>query len=177
MFSHARIFPIVCCLASCLAIFASKSAQATRAPLRTAFLPFMFTDTSLPAPGAKPEAADVARLHTVDTEVQQRLVRSGEYVAVDTARIARAIHDNDLVGCDSCAVSLAREVGAEAVLYGWVQKVSDLIINMTILVRSVKTGQIIAAGNASIRGDTDIAWKRGAAWLIAHRLLPAEAGR
>ena len=110
-------------------------------------------------------------------KVQQRLVRSGEYVAVDTARIARAIHDNDLVGCDSCAVSLAREVGAEAVLYGWVQKVSDLIINMTILVRSVKTGQIIAAGNASICGDTDIAWKRGAAWLIAHRLLPAEAGR
>ena len=93
------------------------------------------------------------------------------------SRASRAIGDNDLVGCDSCAVSLAREVGAEAVLYGWVQKVSDLIINMTILVRSVKTGQIIAAGNASLRGDTDIAWKRGAVWLIAHRLLPAEAGR
>ncbi len=165
---------------SCLAAFllfaaflpAGLPAAAAAAPLRTAFLPFTLQDTSLPAPGAAPEPADLARLGLVDKEVEKLLVRSGDYEAVDTAPIARAIAENDLVGCAGCAVSLARQLGAEAVLTGWVQKVSDLIINMTIVIRSVPGGQMIAAGNASLRGDTDIAWERAASWLVAHRLLP-----
>jgi hypothetical protein len=148
------------------------SAPAFAAPLSTAFLPFTLQDTSLPAPNSPPEPADLARLRLIDDEVQQLLVRSGDYAAVDTQPIARAIAENDLVGCTTCAVSLARQLGAQAVLTGWVQKVSALIISMTIIIRSVATGKIIAAGNASLRGDTDIAWERAASWLVAHRLLP-----
>jgi Protein of unknown function (DUF2380) len=155
-------------------VFAALVAATTAAaaPLRTAFLPFTLEDTSLPAPDSPPEPADLARLHLVDHEVEKLLVRSGDYQAVATQPIARALAENDLVGCRTCAVSLARQIGAQAVLTGWVQKVSDLIINMTIVIRSVATGRIIAAGNASLRGDTDIAWQRGAAWLVAHRLVP-----
>lgn len=145
---------------------------ALAAPLRTAFLPLTLQDTSLPAPNAPPEPADLARLRLIDHEVQQLLVRSGDYASVDTQPIARAIAENDLMGCTTCAVSLARRLGAQAVLTGWVQKVSDLIINMTIIIRSVATGKMIAAGNASLRGDTDIAWERAASWLVTHRLLP-----
>ena len=155
-----------------LLLAALLPAGAAAAPLHTAFLPFTLEDTSLPAPNSPPEPADLARLRLVDHEVEKLLVRSGDYEAVDTAPIARALAENDLVGCGTCAVSLARQLGAQAVLSGWVQKVSDLIINMTIIIRSVGTGRIIAAGNASLRGDTDIAWERGASWLVMHRLLP-----
>ncbi|MGH7043412.1 MAG: DUF2380 domain-containing protein, partial [Acetobacteraceae bacterium] len=68
-------------------------------------------------------------------------------------------------------------VGAQAVVTGWVQKVSDLIINMTVVVRSVQTGRMIAAGNAGLRGDTDLSWTRAATWLVMHRLLRHGAAR
>lgn len=144
---------------------------ARAAPLRTAFLPFTLEDTSRPDPGAQPDPADVARLREVQEMVQRLLVRSGDYVAVDTRPIAHAIADNDLVGCNGCAVSLGREVGAQVVVTGWVQKISTLIINMTVMVRSVRSGQMIVAGNASLRGDTDLSWTRATDWLVTHRLL------
>jgi len=157
-----------------LILLAALTTAASAAPLRTAFLPFILEDTSLPSPQSKPHPADLARLRLVDQVVEQSLVRSGEYIPVDLKPIAAQIAENDLVGCSDCAVSLGRQIGAQAVVTGWVQKVSDLIINMTIVIRSVGTGKIIAGGNASLRGDTDIAWTRAAAWLVAHRLLPPE---
>jgi Protein of unknown function (DUF2380) len=153
------------------------SAGARAAPVKTAFLPFTLEDTSRPDPAALPDPADVARLHAAEAVVRRLLLRSGGYVAVNTKPIASAIAANDLVGCGTCAAALAREVGAQAVVTGWVQKVSDLIINMSVVIRSAQTGKMIAAGNASLRGDTNIAWTRGATWLVGHRLLAHEAER
>ncbi|HUC19706.1 MAG TPA: DUF3280 domain-containing protein [Acetobacteraceae bacterium] len=161
-----RIFPLAVMLLAVLTPFARA------APLRTAFLPFILKDTSLPSPQSKPGPADLHRLELVDQVVEQGLVRSGEYIPLDLKPIAAQIAENDLVGCPDCAVSLARQVGAQVVVTGWVQKVSGLIINMTIIIRSVDTGKMIAAGDVSLRGDTDIAWTRAASWLVAHRLLP-----
>jgi hypothetical protein len=168
--SHIDLMrPALILAALLLASFTAAAARA--APLRTAFLPFTLEDTSLPSPESRRDPADLARLKQVDQEVERLLVRSGDYTSVDTKSIASQIAENDLVGCADCAVSLARQIGAQAVLTGWVQKVSDLIIDMTIVIRSVGTGQMIAAGSASLRGDTDISWSRAASWLVTHRLL------
>jgi len=141
------------------------------ARLRTAFMPFTLEDTSHPNPGARPDPADVARLRRVEEEVMRLLQQSGGYVAVSTKPLASAIAENDLAGCDGCAVVLAREVGAQAVVTGVVQKVSDLIISMNIAIQAVPSGRLIAAGSVDLRGDNDQSWRRGAAWLVSHRLL------
>ncbi|HWA80757.1 MAG TPA: DUF3280 domain-containing protein [Acetobacteraceae bacterium] len=158
-----------------LVLLVAFTTAASAAPLRTAFLPFILQDTSLPSPQSKPSPADLHRLALVDQVVKQGLVRSGEYTPSDLQPIAAQIAENDLVGCSDCAVSLGRQIGAQAVVTGWVQKVSDLIIDMTIIIRSVGTGKMIAAGDVSLRGDTDIAWTRAATWLVAHRLLSPES--
>ncbi len=155
-----------------LAVVAAAGVPAcAKAPLRTVFLPFTLEDTSRPNPGQKPEAADVARLGLVGKEVIRLLEKSGGYVPIDTRPIAREMAENDLYGCDGCAVALARQLDAEAVVTGLVQKVSLLIVDMNITIRAVPSGRVIAAGTAGLRGDNDLAWERAAAWLVAHRLL------
>ncbi|MGH7101389.1 MAG: DUF3280 domain-containing protein [Acetobacteraceae bacterium] len=154
--------------ASALAPVAAAGAPA----LPTAFLPFSLLDTSRPNPGERPDPADVARLQLVRAEVIRMLEKSGEYAPVDLAPIARAITQNDFYGCAGCAVQLAGEVHAKAVVTGLVQKISLLIVDMSITIRAVPGGRVIAAGSAGLRGDNDLAWQRAAAWLVAYRLLP-----
>ncbi len=99
------------------------------------------------------------------------LEHSGTYVASSVQPIARVIAGNDLAGCNGCAVAPAREVGAEAVATGLVQKVSALILSVNIAIRAVPGGQVIASGSVDLSGDDDVSWQRGAAWLVADRLL------
>jgi hypothetical protein len=55
-----------------------------------------------------------------------------------------------------------------------VQKVSNLILNITLVVRDVGTGQVINAGSVDLRGNTDESWSRGLSYLLRNRLQPAE---
>ena len=51
------------------------------------------------------------------------------------------------------------------------KKVSTLILNLTIFVRDVHTGQLITAMNADFRGNTDKSWTRATSYLVRNRLL------
>ena len=43
----------------------------------------------------------------------------------------------------------------------WVQKVSKLILNINVEVRSVATGETVCVKSVDIRGNTDETWLRG----------------
>ena len=66
---------------------------------------------------------------------------------------------------------LAKSLGAEQAITGLVQKVSNLILNINIYVRDARTGDMVAAASADIRGNTDQSWSRGVGWLVRNRLL------
>jgi hypothetical protein len=53
-----------------------------------------------------------------------------------------------------------------------VQKVSNLILNLNVVVRDGATRAPVLAGSVDIRGDTDESWRHGMSYLIRHRLLP-----
>ena len=57
-------------------------------------------------------------------------------------------------------------IGAERVALCWVQKVSNLILNINIEVRSVATGETVYAKSVDIRGNTDESWLRGVRRLV-----------
>jgi hypothetical protein len=59
------------------------------------------------------------------------------------------------------------------VLTGWVQKVSNLILEMSIRVYRVADGDLVAADFVSLRGNTDLMWQRAAARLLEDTMLPA----
>ena len=134
-----------------------------------ALLPFGFENTSL-----EPTRADeVARRDMLDRIVGERLREAG-YELADTGPLAADIAAvSSIRGCNGCEVELGRRLGVPAIAFGWVQKVSNLILNINLVVRDTATGRILAAGSVDIRGNTDESWRRGGIYLLNHRILPA----
>ncbi len=76
--------------------------------------------------------------------------------------------------CNGCELALAKALGAELAAYGWVQKVSNLILNVNLVIEEVGTGKRLQAGSVDIRGNTDESWERGLRYLVRERVLATE---
>lgn len=146
---------------------AAVPARAGGGAVPTAVFPFEMEDAGLV--GVQP--ADQARLHRLDVQLLQALTASGKYAPVDIENVASQLADNSLHDCTQCGPELARAVGARVSVNGWVQKVSNLILNINLVVRDAATGKVLRAGSVDIRGDTDESWKRGLAYLLRNRIL------
>jgi hypothetical protein len=137
------------------------------APVAAMFA-FELDDTSLLGEMRGHDAGDLVRLGRLDQQLREALARSGRYAPVAVAT------DPGVPSwwtCDGCELDMARKAGAMVSVIGWVQKVSNLILNINIVMRDVGTGQRIAAGSVDIRGDTDESWTRGLAFLLRNRIL------
>jgi Protein of unknown function (DUF2380) len=151
-------------------LLAGRSAVA--APVKAAVFPFEYVDLGQAMPGSAPPADEAARLTLIGGVLAERLTASGAYIPVPLdgtqATIAKAppLHD-----CQSCADDIARGAGAEIAVVGYVQKVSNLILNINIRVSDAQSGKVLAAASADIRGNTDESWTRGVEWLVRNRLL------
>jgi len=98
------------------------------------------------------------RIALVSAELARELEARGMY------RILKTSHE--LLGCNGCEIDIAKALGAERVGLCWVQKVSNLILNLNLEVRSVATGETVYAKSVDIRGNTDESWLRGVRRLV-----------
>lgn len=73
---------------------------------------------------------------------------------------------NNPARCNGCDVKLAGELGADYALAGEVQKVSNLILNLNLVLRDAHTGATVRAGSVDIRGNNDESWQRGTRYLL-----------
>jgi len=155
---------------------ASMATVVHAAEPKVAVFDFEFVDTSIEGATNGPRSDESARLGRLDREVRQRLAQSGRADVVDIARVADRSHARDLRTCGGCDAEFASELGARYSMTGWVQKVSNLILNMNILVREVGTGQVILSKSVDRGGNTDESWSRALDWLVDRYLLPPGAG-
>ena len=120
--------------------------------------------------------AERARLATIESLFKSRLEASGQYRFVPMpAELAAKIAAGPEIGsCGGCAFDYGKELGADAVAWIVVQKVSDLILNINVYMGDVKTGKLTFVHSVDIRGNTDKSWTRGIAYLVENYLL---AGR
>jgi hypothetical protein len=137
------------------------------APQRAALFPVEFVDTSPEAP----TQAELARVKALGAQLRDLLEKSGRYTFVDTAPVAAEAGSRDLWNCNGCETALAKKVGAQVSVVAWVQKVSELILNINAVIRDADTGKRLAAGSVDIRGNTDETWNRGLRYLVQNRLL------
>ncbi|MDE2582142.1 MAG: DUF3280 domain-containing protein [Rhodospirillales bacterium] len=146
------------------AFLAAGAVSATAAP-RLAVLEFRLINTS-PLPDT---AAEKARLVSLTRQLQSALATSGRYRLLDPAQVEAAQkNEPGAADCGSCAAALARKLGAGLVAMDYVQKVSDLILNINVIIEDARTGKMVGGGSADIRGNTDLSWQRGLAFLLSN---------
>ena len=117
------------------------------------------------------KAAQVVRLRTVSQQLRQELAERQLYRVVETApslELQRTLQAQQefLYRCDDCAEQVGRLLGADLVMATWVQKVSELILNMNLQVYDVKTQKVVFSKSVDIRGNDDLSWTRGVRFLV-----------
>ncbi|WP_128945329.1 DUF3280 domain-containing protein [Bradyrhizobium zhanjiangense] len=160
----------------CLAALLLTGSVALADPPKLAVFDFELIDTSLPGEfyGSRPE---LARLERISEQLRKELADSGRFQVLDIASIRDAARHANLQACGGCDLKLAGQLGAELEITGLVQKVSNLIINLNIYLRDVKTGTMITVASADMRGNSDESWTRTMSYLIRNRLLAPNYGR
>jgi hypothetical protein len=139
-------------------------------PARLAVFDFELVDTSPNSEIRGAEPAEAARLDMIEAELRERLAASGRFELVDT-RAAQLEASRQLWNCKGCEIAIADRLGADLALVGWVQKVSNLILNINVAIREVPSRELVFAGSVDIRGNTDESWQRGIRYLLKNRLL------
>lgn len=148
--------------------------QAAARPV--AVFDFELIDTSLDGEMNGPRADEQQRIVQISKELRAKLAVDDKFRVVDISPVDAQAHAVHLQACGGCDADLAAKVGARLAITGTVQKVSNLILNMNIYVRDVKSGKVVAAMNADMRGNTDESWLRTVDWLVRNRLLAALDG-
>jgi hypothetical protein len=140
----------------------------------TAVFDLGFDDTSLQGEVQGPRTDEQLRLTALNAQLRDLLVKSGCCVIVDLGIVAGQTHGMEMRTCNGCDLDLARKAQARISVTGWVQKVSNLILNINVVARDVSTGQVISSGSVDLRGNTDETWSRGLSYLLLNRLRPSE---
>ena len=150
----------------------AASTVSAAGPARLAVFDLELIDSSLQGEMEGIDPADQARLRMIEAELRQRLEESGRFVLVDTAPVADQIDAAGVLwSCNGCELGIARRLDAELSLVGWVQKVSNLILNLNVVIRDTTTREQVFATSVDIRGNTDESWQHGIRYLLKNRLL------
>ncbi len=152
--------------AAVILAFLLPFAHAEAAPQKIMVFDFYFDNTSL----EPSSAAEKARIKTISNELRADLQKSKKYAVI--AGKEEASSSEPQVGkCDDWRLAAAQKAGAELVACPWVQKVSNLILNINIVIQNAKTGQFVRGGSVDIRGNTDLSWDRGLRFLLEEHVF------
>ncbi|MFT3730599.1 MAG: DUF3280 domain-containing protein [Hyphomicrobium sp.] len=160
--SLQRVMPLLL-----LSFFAFPAHAATKA----AVFPFDLHDAQQDGeivPQYNPE--DLRRLKLVADELKTLMEKDGKYAVVDLSSREKEVEAAAPFNqCNGCEVPIAKEAGADIAVTGFVDKVSDALINLAIVARDTKTGELTKTMSASINGNTDDLWLHGVRYLWRNR--------
>lgn len=131
-------------------------------------LPLSLNDTSGETPPHIREHME--RLAALTRYLSQMLTVDDLYTVIDPTPIAPEIEKvratQPLDACNGCERDLARQVHADRVLIGGVDKVSTLIGSLRLNIEDVATGRSVFSRVLSFRGDTDGAWQHAVRFFV-----------
>ena len=145
-------------------------------PPKLAVFDFELLDTSLQGQMNGPRRDEHERLVRAGEQLRKELAESGKFQLLDILPVNAAAHASNLQACGGCDVHFAQQLGADLYITGVMQKVSELILIMSIYVRDAHTGHLVSAMNAHLRGNSDESWSRAMTFLLHNRLLAPNYG-
>jgi hypothetical protein len=169
---YVRTLGVICVALAC--------PQAFGAPTSIAVMDCVLIDDNAAYNDAATNRIQQARIEMVSEALREQLRDTQRYRVADnapaTGLIAELGASQDLNACADCARQVGRKLGVEQVGRCWVQKVSNLILNINLHVEDVASGATVFQRSVDIRGNTDVSWRRGAAALAGLLAGSAAAG-
>jgi hypothetical protein len=140
------------------------------APKRAAVMDFELINEMRDYETAESAAAQQHRLRLIDDALRNEFEKRGLYQVADNAAAAKLIADqkslHDLRQCNGCEIDIGRALHADVIVLGWVQKVSNLILNINIEVKDVASGNTLYTKSVDLRSNTDKSWLRGIQYMV-----------
>jgi hypothetical protein len=161
-------------LASAMVVAGLAGAGGAEAPtpVKLALFPFELEDSSAAAGYVAPDDIDREQLRLSTEEARRLIAASGRYQLVDVGTATDlAAKAGKLRDCDGCEAKLAAGLNAEQSMIGIVTRVSRTEYAVTYKIRDARSGAIVAVEQTDLRMGANVAWSRGARWLIENRLL------
>jgi hypothetical protein len=145
-----------------------QAAEGEALPPALAFLGFEVIDDQ-PDPARWPALRE--RAERIGRQMSEGLDRRGLYRVSDLApaqgAIAQARDANEyLHRCNGCLGEVGAAAGAQLVGVGWVQRVSNLILNLNLGIWDVRDDRMVLTKSVDIRGDNDESWRRGIDYML-----------
>lgn len=136
-----------------------------------AFFGVTYLDTSIEGEINGPRADETARVVLIQDELAAALKAHG-LTLLDLAPVAEKLaRIRNPADCNGCEVRMAATLGADYAVVSEVQKVSNLIQSMNVVVRDAETGQVVRAFSVDLRGNTDEAWLRAMRYILEHGIF------
>jgi hypothetical protein len=147
----------------------ASAATDNKRNLRVAFLGFRLINTSLESTTSDEDR----RIHELDEFIREKLDASGHFMVVTIPpNIQREVAAGLEIGnCNGCERDFAKKIDADWVAWGTVQKVSNLILNISLYMEDAETGKLEFIKSVDIRGNTDETWRRGLDYMLRHYLF------
>lgn len=157
--------------ALCMALFPIVAAQgAAPAANSIAITDCTLIDDNASYNDAATTQQDAARVHMISDELRAQLRDRSLYRVADNASASALIGQlsasQNLNACNGCELDIGRKLGTERVGVCWVQKISNLIININLRIEDVASGKTLFQRSVDIRGNTDLSWRRGVKALV-----------
>lgn len=150
-----------------IAFAAPAQAQTKRTPPTIAVLDFDLIDDQR---DTVPDTTLAPRLASIRQQLADAFTREHLYTVVDNAPAAELMQrlkgTQDLHACNGCELEIGKALHTDRVMVGWVQKVSNLILNINIQIEDTANGQVVLKRSVDLRGNTDDSWRRGIAYLV-----------
>ncbi|HEY7377088.1 MAG TPA: DUF3280 domain-containing protein [Steroidobacteraceae bacterium] len=154
-----------------LATAQAPHAEEIAPPLKSvAVMEFELIDDMREFESAEVLDAETHRLSLISEELRHELDQRALYHVLDNAPAADLIAHfkalQELRECNGCEVEIGKALGADVVIVGWVQKVSNLILNINLKARDVHTGATLYAHSVDLRSNNDTSWLRGIHYIV-----------
>jgi hypothetical protein len=156
-------------LISSLGVLLAVTAGARAEPPKAAVFDFELANLG----SQEPTDADKARLKPLSDQLRSLLKESARYAIVSTDPVREDVaKGSNLRRCNGCAEEYAKKLGADVAITGEIQKVSNLILNINVYVKDLRSGKPEQAYSVDIRGDNDVSFDRGIKYLVKNSMPP-----
>ena len=153
-------------------VLTALSAAGAADTVKIAVFPFELEDFSAGAGYVPPDDIDREQLRLSTEEARRLIAASGRYQLVDVSAVnSEAAKAGKLRDCDGCDARIAAGLNADQSMIGIVTRITRMEYAVTYKIRDVRSGALVDVKQTDLRMGANVAWSRGARWLIENRLL------